>query len=87
MHVLFKDEPVSMMLQRWEKLEKDLYNKKKDSFDVSKIPDIYDQLKYDIMHNSHVDLPEVGVCICLRSFLLSQQFSLLACILTSIKSA
>ncbi len=48
------------MLQRWEKVEKELYNKKKEAFDVSKIPDIYDLAKYDLLHNSHLDIP--GVC-------------------------
>lgn len=56
---LYQDEPLSLMLQRWEKLEKDLYSKKKDVYDLSKIPEIYDQLKYDVLHNSHADLPEL----------------------------
>lgn len=54
-----KEESIKLFLHRWEKLEKDFYNKKKDYFDVSKIPDIYDQLKYDVYHNSHLNLPEV----------------------------
>lgn len=39
------------MLERWAKLERDLKNKKSE-FDVSKIPDVYDSIKYDAQHNS-----------------------------------
>ena len=41
------------MFKRWLKLEKDL--KMSDGkFDISKVPDIYDMLKYDYLHNFHV---------------------------------
>lgn len=40
------------MQSRWAKLEKDFKTKKK-SFDISKIPDIYDCIKYDLQHNHH----------------------------------
>ena len=40
------------MLERWAKLERDLKDKKSESFDVSKIPDVYDMIKYDLQHNS-----------------------------------
>ena len=33
------------------KLKSDFYNIKKNKFDISKIPDIYDNIKYDIIHN------------------------------------
>ena len=39
------------MFKRWKKLEKDFYSHKKKKYDVSKIPDIYDCIKYDILHN------------------------------------
>jgi hypothetical protein len=42
------------MLRRWSKLEKDFYNKKKEKFEISKIPDIYDSIKYDLMHNRNI---------------------------------
>jgi hypothetical protein len=38
------------MFKRWRKLEKD-FLRKDDSFDISKIPDITDNIKYDILHN------------------------------------
>eukprot|EP00958_Prasinococcus_capsulatus_P027241 scaffold5321_cov366-Prasinococcus_capsulatus_cf.AAC.11 len=42
------------MLSRWKKLESSLYNERKDSWDISKVPDIYDCAKYETipMHNA-----------------------------------
>lgn len=40
------------MYRRWSKIEKDFYTKSK-TFDISKIPDIYDCIKYDLQHNQH----------------------------------
>lgn len=36
------------------KLEKDFYNVQKDKFNISKVPDIYDSIKYDLLHNKNV---------------------------------
>ena len=44
-----------MMWDRWKKLEKAFYNSEADQFDISKIPDIYDSIKFDCIHNSHLD--------------------------------
>ncbi|KAF3552323.1 hypothetical protein DY000_02003472, partial [Brassica cretica] len=38
------------------KLARDLYNERKDRFDITQIPDIYDSCKYDLLHNSHLGL-------------------------------
>jgi hypothetical protein len=38
-------ESLWLMRERWSKLQKDFFNAKKDRFDLSKIPDIYDQVK------------------------------------------
>ncbi len=51
---LYHDESWELMLRRWSKLEKDFYNKKKQKFELSKIPDIYDSIKYDLMHNKTI---------------------------------
>lgn len=40
------------MGRRWGKIEKDFCTKHK-RFDISKIPDIYDCIKYDLQHNNH----------------------------------
>lgn len=53
------------MFDRWRKLLKAFYNEKKNTFDISKVPDIYDSAKYDAIHNSHIaqDLQKLyGVC-------------------------
>lgn len=45
------------MLQRWSKLERD-FNMKSGRYDISKIPDIYDCVKYDVQHNSSLGLED-----------------------------
>ena len=42
------------MFDRWRKLLKAFYNEKKNVFDISKVPDIYDSAKYDAIHNAHL---------------------------------
>ena len=42
------------MFDRWRKLLKAFYNEKKNVFDISKVPDIYDSAKYDAIHNDHL---------------------------------
>lgn len=46
---------------RWHKLLKSFYNEKKDRFDISKVPDIYDSAKYDAIHNAHLGLDALEV--------------------------
>ena len=43
-----------MMFDRWRKLQKAVYVQKASSYDISKIPDIYDSIKYDCIHNRHL---------------------------------
>ncbi|KAG9455748.1 hypothetical protein H6P81_000256 [Aristolochia fimbriata] len=45
-----------LMFARWKKLERDLYNERKERFDVTQIPDVYDSCKYDLLHNAHLNL-------------------------------
>ena len=49
-------ESIWLVRERWHKLEKDLYNTKRNRFDLSKIPDVYDQIKYDCIHNAGLQL-------------------------------
>ncbi|XP_078429870.1 inositol hexakisphosphate and diphosphoinositol-pentakisphosphate kinase VIP2-like isoform X2 [Wolffia australiana] len=49
-------ESFLLMFARWKKLERDLYNERKDRFDITQIPDVYDSCKYDLLHNSHLNL-------------------------------
>ena len=48
---LHDGETLRLMYARWLKLFKDLYSAKKGTFDISKIPDVYDCAKYDAIHN------------------------------------
>uniref|UniRef100_A0AAR5P9Z2 Inositol hexakisphosphate and diphosphoinositol-pentakisphosphate kinase n=1 Tax=Dendroctonus ponderosae TaxID=77166 RepID=A0AAR5P9Z2_DENPD len=50
--ILYHGESWDLMYRRWSKIEKDFYTKNK-TFDISKIPDIYDCIKYDLQHNQH----------------------------------
>merc|ERR1719350_1472358 len=51
--VLYHSETWDLMARRWGKLEKD-FLPKTCVFDISKIPDIYDCIKYDVEHNRTV---------------------------------
>ncbi|CAF3385408.1 unnamed protein product [Rotaria socialis] len=50
---LFHSETWDLCLRRWLKLSKDFYDKQKDRFNISKVPDIYDSIKYDLLHNKN----------------------------------
>ena len=47
---MYQCETWELMERRWTKLEKDFLNKN-GLFDISKLPDIYDCIKYDLLHN------------------------------------
>ncbi|KAK9917336.1 hypothetical protein WJX75_003277 [Coccomyxa subellipsoidea] len=49
-------EHLLLMFDRWRKLLKAFYSDKKQQFDISKVPDIYDSAKYDAIHNSELGL-------------------------------
>ena len=49
-----QDENIVLIYKRYVKLKNDFFNNKKNKFDVSKIPDIYDNIKYDIIHNKEL---------------------------------
>ncbi|XP_037835675.1 inositol hexakisphosphate and diphosphoinositol-pentakisphosphate kinase 1 isoform X16 [Kryptolebias marmoratus] len=54
---LYHSESLELMLQRWSKLEKD-FRMKTGRYDISKIPDIYDCVKYDVIHNASLGLQD-----------------------------
>ncbi|XP_075677723.1 inositol hexakisphosphate and diphosphoinositol-pentakisphosphate kinase 2 isoform X3 [Dermatophagoides pteronyssinus] len=49
---LYYGETWDLMQRRWSKLEKD-FKLKNGKYDITKIPDIYDCIKYDLQHNQH----------------------------------
>nr|XP_057930643.1 inositol hexakisphosphate and diphosphoinositol-pentakisphosphate kinase 2 isoform X5 [Doryrhamphus excisus] len=54
---LYHSETLELMLQRWSKLERD-FRMKSGRYDISKIPDIYDCIKYDTQHNGLLGLED-----------------------------
>ncbi|XP_076003135.1 inositol hexakisphosphate and diphosphoinositol-pentakisphosphate kinase 2 isoform X6 [Genypterus blacodes] len=54
---LYHSETLELMLQRWSKLERD-FHMKNGRYDISKIPDIYDCVKYDVIHNATLGLED-----------------------------
>ena len=49
-----EEEKIVLIYKRYVKLFNDFYDEKKQKFDISKIPDIYDNIKYDIIHNKQI---------------------------------
>lgn len=56
---VYRNEPLSLLQRRWHKLQEEFYDSKRDTFVVSKIPDIYDSAKYMALHNPHLQLPQL----------------------------
>ena len=50
---LYAGESWELLMRRWSKLVKD-FRVKNDKFDISKVPDIYDCIKYDLQHNMKI---------------------------------
>ena len=49
-------ERLLLAYDRWRKLSRSFYNRKRDTFHISKVPDIYDSVKYDAIHNPNLGL-------------------------------
>lgn len=52
--LLYENETMPLMLQRWERLTNNFYRHEKGIFDTTKIPDVLDYIKYDSVHNRHI---------------------------------
>lgn len=50
------DETVLLHYGRWAKLKREFFKPKKGAFDTTKIPDLYDNAMYDMLHNQHLRL-------------------------------
>ncbi|PAA87838.1 hypothetical protein BOX15_Mlig002187g3, partial [Macrostomum lignano] len=48
---LYHGETVELALGRWQKLMRD-FQLDNDQFQLAKVPDIYDNIKYDLLHNT-----------------------------------
>ena len=49
-------ETVLLHYGRWAKLKREFYKPKKGAFDTTKIPDLYDNAMYDMLHNQYLNL-------------------------------
>lgn len=49
------ESPV-MIHMRWDRLLRQLRDPQKQTWDLSKVPDVLDSVKYDVIHNSHMRL-------------------------------
>jgi hypothetical protein len=45
-------ETLLLLKSRWDKLISDFYDTETQAFDPTKIPDVYDCIKYDVLHNA-----------------------------------
>jgi inositol hexakisphosphate/diphosphoinositol-pentakisphosphate kinase len=50
-----KVESLLLVSTRWSKLCYDFFSEKKCAFNLSKVPDIFDMARYDLMHNNDLD--------------------------------
>ena len=55
---LYSGETWDLIERRWTKLEKDFLSKD-GFFNISKLPDIYDTIKYDLLHNQPTMLSQI----------------------------
>mmetsp|Transcript_1078 Transcript_1078/g.1733 ORF Transcript_1078/g.1733 Transcript_1078/m.1733 type:complete len:400 (+) Transcript_1078:1-1200(+) len=53
---LYLNETYSLMLDRWEKINKDFYRVKDAQYDLTKVPEVYDMARYDVLHNYHLEI-------------------------------
>jgi hypothetical protein len=50
-YVMCGSETIFMMQERWDKIRKDLYDDELAAFNISKVPDVYDSIKGDLLHS------------------------------------
>lgn len=57
--ILYLNETPYLMLYRWETLYRDFYTIEKDTYDLSKVPELHDMTRYDLLHNSHLPFSNI----------------------------
>jgi len=55
---LYKGETLLELTERWKLLQNKLYDEEKDIFDLSRVPDVHDNVRFDMLHNPHLGLTE-----------------------------
>jgi len=75
------DETPLLQYGRWAKLKREFYKPKKGLFDTTKIPDLYDNAMYDMLHNQHLQLKAIpalyATARALASYVVPQEYGLL----------
>ncbi|OEU18075.1 hypothetical protein FRACYDRAFT_184644 [Fragilariopsis cylindrus CCMP1102] len=51
---LYKGETLLELTERWRFIHKRLYDKETDTFDLTRIPDVLDNVRFDVLHNPHL---------------------------------
>jgi hypothetical protein len=49
-----QQESLIIIYKRWSKLQKDFYDSETKKFNISKIPEIYDNIRYDLKKNHQI---------------------------------
>ena len=55
---LYKGETLLELTERWKLLHNKLYDEEKDTFDLSRVPDVHYNVRFDMLHNPHLGLTE-----------------------------
>jgi len=53
---LYKGETLLELTERWKFIYKRFYDPDEDVFDLSRIPDVHDNVRFDVLHNPHLGL-------------------------------
>lgn len=53
---LYKGETLLELTERWRLLHRKLYDEDADTFDLSRVPDVHDNVRFDMLHNPHLGL-------------------------------
>eukprot|EP00522_Entomoneis_paludosa_P001607 CAMPEP_0172471962 /NCGR_PEP_ID=MMETSP1065-20121228/68088_1 /TAXON_ID=265537 /ORGANISM="Amphiprora paludosa, Strain CCMP125" /LENGTH=1428 /DNA_ID=CAMNT_0013230077 /DNA_START=31 /DNA_END=4318 /DNA_ORIENTATION=- len=55
---LYKGETLLELTERWRFIYDRLYDPESDKFDLSRIPDVHDNVRFDVLHNPQMGLTE-----------------------------
>ena len=56
---LYLGETFDLMEVRWQKLNKDFLDRKTNLYDLTKVPDVYDMIRFDVLHNHALGLQDM----------------------------
>jgi hypothetical protein len=56
---LYKGETLLELTERWRFIYDRMYDSETDRFDLSRIPDLHDNARFDVLHNPHLGLSNI----------------------------